>query len=188
MATSGEPKTVHQLKITIANIRPPVWRRVLVPSSASLGRLHIVIQELFGWWNCHLHEFQIDGTRFGIDDGEGWGEPALDEDRAKLIQVAPKGAKFLYLYDFGDDWEHRVVVEDVLAAEPKTTYPRCVAGRRAGPPEDVGGPWGYERYLEVIADPEHEEHESMIEWAGEGFDANAFDLAQINDRLTPMRR
>ncbi len=182
------PKTAHQLKVTIDGIRPPIWRRALVPSDISLACLHRVIQELFGWWDYHLHEYTIDGVRYGIDDGEGWGDPPVDERRTKLATVAPKGSRFRYLYDFGDSWEHRIDVEDVVPLEAKTTYPRCLAGRRARPPEDVGGVWGYGEFLRVIADPNDEEHERMVEWAGGDFDPERCDPLDINASLTAIRK
>lgn len=159
-----------------------------MPSSITLARLHQVIQEVFGWCDCHLHEFQIDGVRFGIDDGEGWGDPPVDEGRTKLSNVAAKGSRLLYVYDFGDNWEHRIEVEDIVPLEPKTTYPRCIAGRRARPPEDVGGTWGYAEFLEAVADSSRKEHEEMLEWAGGSFDPEFCDLADINESLTPIRR
>jgi hypothetical protein len=180
--------TVHQLKISIAEIRPPIWRRVLVPSRITLAQLHRVIQEAFGWWDCHLHEFEIDGVEYGIDDGEGWGEPPVDERRTKLDAVASEGARFAYTYDFGDDWIHRIEVEDVVPLDPRGAYPRCTAGRRCAPPEDVGGPWGYSGFLEALADPNHDEHDAMLEWAGGSFDPERCDLAEINARFTPIRR
>jgi hypothetical protein len=185
-AVVSAARTAHRLKVTIDGIRPPVWRRVLVPSSITLGRLHQVIQEAFGWWDYHLHEFEIDGVRYGTDDDEGWGEPPRDEHRAKLGKVAAKGARFIYLYDFGDGWEHRIEVEDVVPLEPGTTYPRCVTGRRARPPEDVGGTWGYAEFLEAIADPRHKQHDEMLEWVGGSFDAELFDLAETNASFTPL--
>lgn len=184
---SPATKTAHRLKVTIDGIRPPIWRRVLVPSDVTLARLHQVIQEMFGWWDYHLHEFEIAGTRYGIDDGEGWGDPPLDERRTKLAKVAPNGSRFLYRYDFGDDWEHRIEVEDIVALEPNATYPRCVAGKRACPPEDVGGPWGYAELLRVIADPSDDEHESMVQWSGGSFDPDRCDLLVINAALNPIR-
>ena len=178
----------HQLKITIAEIRPPIWRRVLVPSRITLSQLHRVIQEAFGWWDCHLHEFEIDGVAYGIDDGEGSGEPPVDERRTKLDSVASNGDRFSYTYDFGDDWEHRIEVEDVVPIDPDGAYPRCVAGRRSAPPEDVGGPWGYAGFLEAVADPNHAEHEAMLEWSGGTFSPERCDLTLINAGLTPIRR
>jgi hypothetical protein len=177
---------VYQLKATILDIRPPVWRRVVVPSDITLSRLHAVLQAAFGWWDYHLHEFEIDGARYGIDDGEGW-EPPKDEGRARLNTVAQEGSSFVYVYDFGDYWRHKIVVEKVFTAEPGTRYPVCVGGRRACPPEDCGGTWGYQGFLEAIRDPTHEEHDAMLEWVGGHFDPEAFDLTEFEHRLNPRR-
>jgi hypothetical protein len=179
-------KTVYQLKATILDIKPPVWRRIVVPAEITLSRLHDVLQAAFGWWDCHLHEFEIDGSRYGIDDGEGW-EPPKDERRARLNAVAKDGSSFIYVYDFGDYWRHKVVIEKVTAAAPGARYPVCVGGRRACPPEDCGGPWGYEGFLEAIQDPDHEEHDEMLEWVGGHFDPDAFDPADFEHRLNPRR-
>jgi Plasmid pRiA4b ORF-3-like protein len=175
-------KRAYQLKVTIVGTKPPVWRRVLVPEDITLARLHGVFQAAFGWWDCHLHEFEIDGVRYGIDDGEDW-RPPKDERRARLGNVAKAGSSFLYVYDFGDDWRHKVVVEKVLAGAAGRKYPSCTGGRRACPPEDCGGVWGYEEFLAAIGDPEHDEHESMLEWVGGSFDPEAFDPADFEHRL-----
>jgi hypothetical protein len=148
---------------------------VLVEKSASLLDLHQVLQGAFGWYDCHLHEFEIDGVRYGTDDGEGWGPPPKSERRARLDKVAGQGSVIGYVYDFGDDWVHRVIVEKVLPADPKLTYPRCIGGKRACPPEDCGGVWGYEEFLTAISDAAHPEHESLLEWVGGAFDPEAFD-------------
>jgi hypothetical protein len=168
---------VYQLKATIVGTKPPVWRRVLVEESASLLDLHHVLQGAFGWYDCHLHEFEIDNIRYGTDDGEGWGPPPKSERRARLGAVGKHGTTIRYVYDFGDDWVHRVVVEKVELADPDVAYPACIGGRRACPPEDCGGIWGYEELLNAIADPSHPEHESMLEWVGGEFDPEAFDPA-----------
>jgi hypothetical protein len=175
-------KNVYQLKVTIVDTKPPVWRRVVVPAELTLAGLHDVFQAAFGWWDQHLHEFEIGGVRYGLDDGEGWAPPK-DERRTRLAEVAVAGSSFLYVYDFGDDWRHKVVVEKVFPAEPGVRYPLCTAGRRAGPPEDCGGPWGYRDFLIAIADPAHEEHESMLEWVGGRFDPEAFEPAEFEHRL-----
>jgi hypothetical protein len=185
--SSEAAETVHCLRIDIERIDPPVWRRVVVPSTMTLARLHKVIQEVFGWWDYHLHEFEIDGRRYGIDDGEDW-DPPLDERRTKLRDVAPQRKPFAYLYDFGDNWRHRINVEEVEPLDDGLTYPRCVGGQRARPPEDVGGVGGYAEFLAVIADPRHEEHDHLLAWAGGSFDPEACDLVDINARLTPARR
>lgn len=174
--------SVHQLKVTIVGIKPPVWRRVVVPSRITLAELHEVVQAAFGWWGYHLHEFDIDGVRFGSDDGEDW-DPPEDERRARLDKLARAGSSFTYTYDFGDNWRHTVAVEKVTPADPSMTYPVCIGGRRARPPEDCGGVSGYENLLAVLADPADEEHASMLEWVGGSFDPDGFETSEFADNL-----
>lgn len=177
-------KNVYQLKATILGTKPPVWRRLIVPEDIRLSELHQVLQAAFGWWNCHLHEFESHGTRYGSDgDGDGWGDPPEDERRTRLRTIAEPGSSFLYVYDFGDDWRHRIVVEKAFPAEAGPRYPACTGGRHACPPEDCGGPWGYQEFLAAINDTSHVEHESMLEWAGGQFDPDAFDPAGFQQRL-----
>lgn len=135
-----------------------------------------------GWGNCHLHEFESRGTRYGSDD-DGWGDPPEDERHTRLRTIAEPGSSFLYVYDFGDDWRHRIVVEKALPTEAGARYPACTGGRRACPPEDCGGPWGYQEFLATINDTSHVEHESMLEWAGSQFDPDAFDPTDFQQRL-----
>ena len=132
--------------------------------SASLLDLHEVLQGAFGWYDCHLHEFEIDGVRYGTDDGEGWGPPPKSERRARLGTVARQGTAIRYVYDFGDDWVHGVVVEKMLQADASVTYPCCIGGKRACPPEDCGGVWGYEEFLAAVSDSDHPEHGRC--WSG----------------------
>jgi hypothetical protein len=175
-------KSVYQLKATIMDTKPPVLRRVVVPAETTLARLHDVLQAAFGWWDCHLHEFEIGGVRYSVDDGEAW-QPPQDERHARLCDVADAGSSFVYVYDFGDYWRHKVVVEEILPAVAGATCPSCVGGRRACPPEDCSGPWGYREFLVAIGDPGHEEHESMLEWVGGHFDPEAFDTADFQHRM-----
>ena len=174
--------TAHQLKITLLEVDPPIWRRVLVPSDATLGDVNFILQAAMGWTSSHLHQFTIQDVeysdpRFEIDDTE-------DEFAVTLAEVAPaERSRFTLLYDFGDGWEHEVVVEKILPSEPSQRLPRCLAGERARPPEDCGGPWGYQDLLEAIGDPKHEEHDAMLEWVGGAFDPEVFDLADLNKRL-----
>ena len=180
------PTAVYQLKITLKGSRPPIWRRVLVRDDTTLEQLNYVIQIAVGWTNSHLHDFTIRGERYSEPSPEDW-EPVKDEQRYKLNQLVT-GAKFkfVYQYDFGDSWDHEVVVEKVLTPEPGMRYPVCVTGKRACPPEDVGGVWGYAEFLEAINDPKHEEHESYLEWIGGEFDPEAFDLDDVNALLKRM--
>lgn len=160
-----------------------MWRRVLVPGEIVLGDLHDVIQTAFGWTDSHLHEFGIDGIRYGTLDPEWGSDDVEDEDRAKLFRLAGEGSRLTYTYDFGDDWEHHMTVEKMLKPQPGTRYPSCSTGRRACPPEDVSGPWGYAEFLEALGDPNHEEHEHWTEWVGGDFDPDAFDLVATDAAL-----
>lgn len=181
------PEQVYQLKITLQHIRPPIWRRVQV-ADCGLDELHHVIQHAMGWYDCHLHEYEVGGEHLGDplqwDDGFGGELDVADEGNLTLSQLAADGVKkFRYTYDMGDSWEHQVQIEKVLAAEAGADYPRCVAGKRACPPEDCGGPWGYADFVKAIQDPKHEEHEELREWIGGDFDPEAFSLEGVNDRL-----
>src|SRR5215469_15000627 len=135
---------MYQLKATIVGTKPPVWRRLVVPESTTLLRLHEVLQAAFGWRDRYLHQFEINGVRYGHDDGEG---DIPKPERVRLSQLVRVGTVVIYTYDLGDDWRHRVVVEGLVAAERGVRYPACTGGRRAGPPEDIGGVWGYEAFL-----------------------------------------
>ncbi|MDX6526907.1 MAG: hypothetical protein QOI43_2418 [Gaiellales bacterium] len=177
------PGRIYQLKATIIGTKPPVWRRLLVAETTSLFELHEVLQAAFGWWNSHLYEFEIGGVRYGTDDGEGFGPPPKSERRTRLGAVTEAGTTFTYLYDFGDNWQHSVVVEKIIAAAPGATYPACIAGRRACPPEDCGGVWGYAEFLAAVSDPAHPEHDSMLEWAGGAFDPERFATSDFDERL-----
>ncbi|MDG4785906.1 plasmid pRiA4b ORF-3 family protein [Micromonospora sp. WMMD1102] len=167
-------RQIFQLKVSLADVTPPVWRRVLVPGGYTLDRVHRVFQSVLGWQNCHLHSFDIDGAQYGVPDPEG--ELTLrDELDTRLDAVATKGGRFLYTYDFGDWWEHDVTVEDVFGADPEERYPVCSAGEGACPPEDVGGPFGYRQFLAAMADPGHPEHDSLRAWLGRPFEPSSFD-------------
>jgi len=178
------PKNIHRLKVTLRGIKPPIWRRFEVPSHTTLERLHRVIQTSFGWSDYHLHVFDTAVGRYGTSDPDGDIYNFSDAHK-KLSAVADwPGDRLLYTYDFGDNWELDIVVEAVQPAEPGVAYPRCTGGRRAGPPEDCGGTWGYGKLLNVLADPGHQEHETYLEWLGietaAEHDPDAFDIDVIN--------
>lgn len=181
---------IYQLKITLLDSKPAIWRRVQVPNDINLAKLHQAIQSVMGWEDAHLHQFKVGKTYYGTtypDDSAGMPE-TRDERKARLSELVsrPK-AKFVYEYDFGDSWEHEIVLEKILPAEPGVTYPVCTDGKRACPPEDCGGVWGYENLLEVIQDPKHPEHEDMLEWIGGSFDPEAFDVEGANRALRRIR-
>lgn len=137
----------------------------------------------FGWTNSHLHQFEICTARYGTPDPD-WGLDAVAaESRAKLLRLAEEGSRLTYTYDFGDNWDHHVTVEKVLDAQPGTRYPNCQAGRRACPPEDVGGPCGYSDFLQALNDPKHDEHERWSKWIDGSFDPDAFDLVATDAAL-----
>lgn len=184
-AQAAATAKVYQLKITLVDAEPAVWRRVLVPADYTLDRLHAVIQAAMGWEDFHLHAFTIDGRGYGVGDDE-WGTDAEDETAYQLAQVLGPRKRFVYEYDFGDSWRHELKVEKTLAAEAGRSYPACLEGAGACPPEDSGGVWGYAAKLAVLADPEDEEHAGVLEWMGEGWDPQAFDLAEANARLAGL--
>ena len=174
---------IYQLKVSLKGAKPPIWRRVLVPSDMDLGRLHRVIQAAMGWMDYHLHQFIAGRTSFGVADDNAleWGMEVEDERKWRLDQLLRcEKDKLRYEYDFGDGWEHDVTLEKVLPYDAEQALPRCVAGRRACPPEDCGGIWGYAKLLEVLADPEDPEHDEMLEWLGGGHDPARFDLEETN--------
>lgn len=182
MAKAIGPAQIYQLKITLRDVKPPVWRRVLV-KDCTLAQLHDIIQTCMGWDGYHLHAFEIGGEQYSAPDPDGMME-SEDERKVKLSQVVNQGfKKFTYTYDFGDNWDHIILVEKTLPPEAGVKYPRCIAGKRACPPEDCGGPWGYADLLEVIRNPKHPEYEERLEWAGGEFDPEAFDLEAINEKL-----
>lgn len=179
-------ESIYRIKITLNHISPPIWRRVELKGNTSLYKLHYIIQAAFGWCNSHLHQFMVDNEFYGESYPEADFE-LKSSRRFKLNQASPAvGDTFLYEYDFGDSWLHAIKVEAIGEAEKNIKYPRCIKGKRSGPPEDVGGPWGYQHFLEAISDPEHEEHDSYLEWVGGSFDPEAFDLEAINAALKAL--
>jgi hypothetical protein len=162
-----------QIKVKLLGVsKPPVWRRLQVRTDMSLDRLHEAIVAAFGWAGYHMHVFESGPERFGSPDPE----LGFNDERAVSLGelLGDVGDRLLYTYDFGDDWEHEVTVEELLDADPDARYPVLVAAKGACPPEDCGGPWGYAELKEILADPSHNRHEEMLEWL-ELDDASAFD-------------
>lgn len=185
----AEQSNIYQLKATVRDIRPPIWRRVLVPGDLTLSQFHAVMLVLFGWHGGHLHMFTIGETRYeSAPEHDDFGPPARDESAFRLAQVAPAaGRKFNYEYDFGDSWEVDVLVERVLPAEGADAAPVVKKGARMGPPDDVGGVPGYYDFIKTMADPSDPDHEEMAEWYGGAFDPEEFDLDAINGTLARMK-
>ena len=186
---SAGPAPIYQIKIGLRGAKPPIWRRLLVPANVSLAELHDIIQAAFAWDDSHMHVFETPYGEFGMADRE-LGHRA--EGPVALEQVASRVKdKIRYTYDFGDNWSHDIEVEKVLDRDPALTYPRCTGGRRAAPPDDCGGIWGYAEMTEVLADPQHPEHNERLEWLGLNdvgqFDPAAFDVAEVNHALATLR-
>ena len=173
-------KTVHQLKITLRGIRPPIWRRIEVPSDISLGELAPILEAAMGWMGGHLHMFDVDGVTYGSPDPD-WGSDDLDEDKFRLSTVLPfVGTKMRFDYDFGDGWQHNVEVEAINPVLADVLYPRCLTGRRSCPPDDCGGPPGYADILAVVADPNNPKHADLREFVPLDYDPEYFDVAETD--------
>ncbi len=176
----------YRIKITLRYIDPPIWRAIEVPANTKLGKLHRIVQIAMGWTDTHLHAFRADDAAYGVPDPDFPGD-MKNERNVRLDRIAAAGDTLIYEYDFGDGWEHVLKIENVFEADPAVHYPRCVAGSRACPPEDCGGPPGYEHLLEVLRNPQHQEYGETREWAGEDFDPEAFDLAEVNRLLWRLK-
>ena len=178
---------LYQLRVTLEGSQPAISRRFQVKRETSLFKLHRVLQVVMGWQDFHLHEFRIGGLSFGEPAPEE-GVDLIDERTIKLIQIAPSETlTFEYIYDFGDGWQHEVVVEKGVDKEAGIHYPICIEGTRACPPEDVGGIGGYASFLKAIRDRRHPDYKQYVEWIGGHFDSEAFDLDAVNRELKRLR-
>jgi hypothetical protein len=185
MARTKRSRTpvVYQIKVTLKGSKPPIWRRMQVPSGTTLVQLHHILQCVMGWEGYHLYRFEVSGMEYGdprmLEEMEG------EDARKVTLEALVQGEKdkFLYEYDFGDSWDHELRIEKVLPLEAGKRYPVCLTGKRACPPEDCGGIWGYASFLEAIQDPQHPEYEEMVDWVGGEFDPEAFDLDEVNSEL-----
>ncbi len=175
---------VIRISITLLDVDPAIWRRIEVPASVTLEGLHDVIQILMSWTDTHLHHFQLGDVMYGMPSPED--HEMNDGRKIKLSELLADGERtFQYLYDYGDGWCCVVVLETVAPIRQGVDYPRLVEGARRGPPEDVGGPWGYGEFLEAIADPKHERHTELTEWRSD-FDPQQFDIDKLNRRLAAL--
>jgi hypothetical protein len=175
-----------RLRIQLAEVHPAIWRRLLVPGDVSLAKLHSILQAAMGWTDSHLHNFRVGDKLFGpqYDDHP---EEELDETSVTAIQAIDRHRRFGYDYDFGDGWEHEIVVEELAETPSALRFAVCIDGQNACPPEDCGGPPGYAHLLEVLSTPSHDEHHDFVDWLGGPFDPEAFDLAESNVALQRVR-
>lgn len=181
-----QPSGVYQIKITLKHAKPPIWRRIELSAQTPLDVVSEIILAAMGWEGYHLHQFIVGATYYSMPDPEGIMD-VKDEREYVLADILPKEkAKCIYEYDFGDGWEHEILLEKILEPEQGAKYPRCTAGKMACPPEDCGGVWGYAELLAILQDPEHDEHESYVEWlgleSGEDFDPKEFSVEEVNAR------
>lgn len=176
-------RSIYQLKVSLKGCRSPIWRRLHVASTDSLENIHQILQVTMGWYNEHLHQFVKGRTVYGSPD-EAFESDTMDEADFRLDQVLKaEKDKLFYEYDFADGWLHEIVLEKILPFDTQAILPVCIKGLRACPPEDIGGVCGYDMFLDITADPSHPDYEAMLEWVGEDFDAELFDLKQVNDFL-----
>lgn len=175
---------MYQLKISLRDSKPPIWRRFLIEDSVTLPKFHMAIQIIMGWTNSHLHQFIAAGRCYGMTDPDFDFSEVLDETKYRLNQLLKKEkGSIIYEYDFGDSWEHKISLENIFPLDPEVTLPSCVKAKGACPPEDVGGIWGYYNFLDVLNDQNHPEHEDYKEWIGDDFDPDAYDIKEVNELL-----
>jgi len=184
---SNSDNQVYQIIITLAASKPPIWRRFQIDPNETLYKLHQSIQVIMGWTNSHMHLFRQGRNTFGKPDKAAerdFGFETLDEKKFKISQVLDKPkSKLIYEYDMGDSWEHILVFEKWLPINEKQHYPFCLDGAMACPPEDCGGIPGFYNLLEIIENPNHEEHDDMVDWLGDKFDPEVFEVGEINKLL-----
>jgi hypothetical protein len=186
---AAAPEKVVQLRIELRYLHPPIWRRVAVPAGLTLRRLHDVIQAVFLWQNAHLHQFEVGDAIYGQTEvmGLGFGRQYSDKN-TKLEALIERAIKrFVYLYDFGDGWEHVVTIQKVGEPKQGVEYPVLLAGARRAPPDDCGGPPGFEAFLEAMADEAHPEHDDMLDWYGGPFDPEDMELETVEAMLRKIR-
>lgn len=177
------------MRIALKDHTPTIWRRLVVPGEIKLSKVHAIFQAAMGWENYHLHQFQISGQVYGVPDDEFVDDEYndIDEDAVVLSEVVSAPMRFSYQYDFGDNWQHEVVVETMDLVPLVLKFAVCIDGQRACPPEDCGGTGGFEEFIEAVTDPTHEEHVDYMQWVGHPFDPEAFSLSSINAALQRVR-
>lgn len=196
---------IYEVKVTLLESKPQIWRRIQVPGSITLIKLHRALQVLMGWQDCHLHQFTVNGDLYGmrVEDWQDATPELLDDRGVRLYQIAPAaGTRLVYEYDFGDGWQLEMIIENIVEDIKDASFSQadsaggtghglahvvCLAAQRAGPPEDVGGIGGYEGFVKAIRNRRHPEHSSWLEWVGGSFDPEKFDLEAVNRALQRIR-
>ena len=173
-------REVYKLDIRLNDIEPPIFRKVLVSNDVDLSTLHHILQITMGWNDTHLHQYLIDDKRYGTPDPD-FDDGTMEESSIKLrTAVKRPGDKMIYEYDFGDGWEHTITLEEILPYTHDIKLPQCISGERSCPPEDVGGAYAYQEFLEGYLNSSHPDHSNLIQWAGEYFEPEFFDIVEVN--------
>lgn len=188
-AKAPKPVCVYQIKITLKKSQPPIWRRIQVKSNTTLHKLHQILQIVMDWGDEHAHQFIINNILYDMSNEAYHGLVETEDEREyKLNQLIPAPKfRFEYEYDFGDSWEHVLLVEKILPFQEEVDYPVCLEGAGACPPEDIGGISGYYHFLNIIQNPKHLEYEEMREWVAKDFDPEVFDMKEINRQLRCLK-
>ena len=179
-------QSVFRVRITLDDVVPTVWRRLLIPGSGRLPTLHHIFQAAMGWTDSHLHAFTIGDQLYGMHSDD-YPEDEIDEKQVTVLRAIGSHRRFSYEYDFGDSCAHEVVVEELTKSSPGLKFAVCLDGQDACPPEDCGGAGGYAELLDVVADPDHDDHDHFLEWVGGSFDPTGFDLVGTNVALQQLR-
>jgi hypothetical protein len=180
---------IYQIQIALRGFKPKIWRRILIPSDLLLSDFHAIIQTTMGWTNSHMHQFVKGKTFYSVKlaDDDMWDDMDSVDYAKKKIRISDllkkEKDKIMYEYDFGDGWQHDLILEKILAVDNTIKYPICLTGKMNCPPEDCGGIWGYSDILEILKQPDHEEYESFVEWLGDEFDPEYFDKDEITELL-----
>jgi hypothetical protein len=182
MTAANPSMRVFQFRLSLEGSEPPIWRRFLVPDDFTLAQLHRVIQAVMDWQDDHLHEFKVAGRVYGIPDPDRLLQ-SIDDRTVRLrdLNLTPR-SRILYVYDFGDEWRHALKLEEVSQSDSDDIRALCIGGERNAPPEDVGGVFAYQEFLEILSDPTHEQHRELKEWIGD-FDPEYFSVEEANERL-----
>jgi hypothetical protein len=179
-------RDVYQLKVALLNVKPPIWRRLLITRDTNLARLHEIIQIAMGWMDTHLHQF-VAGRAHYAPPNPDYDDGSTPEAGVAIRSLLKKEKQWiLYEYDFGDGWSHRITLEKTLERDDDKPLPRCTGGRRACPPEDVGGPYGYIEFLKAYSNESHPDHEEKVDWAGDYFQPEEFDADEVNKLLASI--
>lgn len=175
-----------ELKISLEDTKPEVWRTVVVPSTMSLKKLHIVIQMAMGWESYHLFDFEIGGVRYGEPDEYGFDTTPVKSLNSRIGKAVSGVKTFKYVYDYGDNWVHQIKVVGKSSVPASLKLPACIGGENACPPEDCGGTFAFENLKDALADKKHPDHEEIVNWIGDDYNYQEFSLEEVNSYMQEL--